>query len=59
MSPENGEAQRTKIVDFLIVRAGKAKATKTSVDNDLLSFWVGVLKSNRLKEALENKDEAH
>ena len=57
MTPANGEAKRTKIVDFLIVRAAKAKRTKTSADDDILSFWAGVLKSDRLKDAVgsENK----
>jgi len=48
-----GENKRTKLVDYLIGRAEKAKLTKTSADNDVLRFWAGFLKSERLKEALK------
>ncbi len=48
----SGEARRTKIIDFLITRAQKAKGTKTSADDDILKYWAGILKSDRLKAAL-------
>ena len=48
-----GSEKRTKLINYLIARAAKAKTTKTSVDNDVLKFWAGLLKSDRLTEALE------
>ena len=48
-----GEAFRTKVVDYLIVRAAKAKKSKTTADDALLRYWSGFLKSDRLKEALQ------
>ena len=58
MTSKNGEAKRVKLIDFLIKRAAKAKITPTSADNDILAFWVGVLKSDRLKAALGEKNES-
>ena len=52
MTSRAGDAKRTKVVDYLIVRAEKAELTVTSADNDALRFWAGFLKSDRLKEAL-------
>ena len=49
---KTGDERRTKLINFLITRAAKAKMTKTSVDNDVLKFWAGLLKSDRLTEAL-------
>ena len=50
-----GEERRTKVVDYLITRASKAKVSKTSADDDILRYWSGFLKSERLKQALKTK----
>jgi len=47
-----GESQRTRIIDYLIVRAAKAKDSETSADDNVLLYWAGIMKSDRLKEAL-------
>ena len=52
---ENGEKIRTKVIDKAIERAVKAKTTKTKVDNQALMFYAGIMKSDRLKAALEQK----
>ena len=54
MTAAAGEARRTKVIDYLIVRAEKAKASSTSADNDVLAYWAGIMKSERLKEALKS-----
>ena len=48
-----GEARRKQLVEFLIRRAEKAKRTKTTADDQLLRYWAGLLKSDRLKKTLE------
>ena len=49
----SGAVVRTKVIDYLIVRAGKAKQTRTSADDDVLRFWAAFMKSDRLQAALD------
>ena len=49
---ESGGPLRTRLIDYLIVRAEKAKLNKTSADDDILGMWADFMKSERLKEAL-------
>jgi len=50
---ERGADRRTQLVDYLIGRAQKAQKSKTEVDNGALSYFAGLLKSERLGEALK------
>jgi hypothetical protein len=52
MTAERGEARRTQLIDYLCKRADKAKETKTEVDEQVLMYWAGFLKSQRLKDRL-------
>lgn len=54
---ERGQLRRTWLVDYLIKRAEKAKTNATTADNDLLLYWAGILKSERLKDALQDRQE--
>jgi len=53
MTYEQGVGQRTQLVDYLITRAANAKASKTTIDDSILSYWAGLLKSERLEAVLE------
>ena len=52
MTAERGEARRTQLIDYLCNRVDKAKKTKTAVDDQVLTYWAGFLKSDRLKDRI-------
>ena len=39
-------------LDYLCNRVDKAKKTKTAVDDQVLTYWAGFLKSDRLKDRI-------